>query len=166
MVDSLSTEDPAFTRHLIVDDRRQEMKGLFFQTGFMKSRLQKYPKILFVDGTYCTNRYGLPLCFLVADGERHGQPVGYALVRDETSATIKDVMKAFIVNNEEACAQVTHAILDKDCGEISGYFPLPMSKSAGFMACRYLIGRSPAKEEMQMRRWTWGVPEAGFCKEY
>ena len=49
LMDILSTEDTAFTHHLIVDDKRQKMKILFFQTGFMKFQMQKYPKIIFVD---------------------------------------------------------------------------------------------------------------------
>ena len=64
---------------------------MFFHTSLMSGQLNHYPHTLFIDGTYCTNRYGLPLyCFLLADGVRHKQPVGYDLVRDETGTTVKD----------------------------------------------------------------------------
>ena len=46
-------------------------------------------------------------------------------------------MKAFILNNQEACAQVKHVILDKDCREISAVESL--LPAAHVSICRFHV---------------------------
>ena len=136
----ISQKHPAFSYHVIADQSSQEVKVLFFETSHMRGQLAKYPHTLFVDGTYCANRYGMPLyCLLLADGKRHGQPVGYAIVRDEAGTTVRDVIQAFKDMNEGVVDYIKHVMLDKDCREISAVETL--LPDAKISICRFHVSQ-------------------------
>ena len=84
----------------------------------MKKVLLSYPDIVNLDGTYCINNLGFPCyVFMVADGENSGQVVAYALVKDETAATLTFVLEEFKKQNSKA--NVKTFIVDKDAAEIA-----------------------------------------------
>ena len=66
---------------LAVDDN-SDVEIIFIQTANMRMNLNKYPEILYLDGTYCLNNLGYPVyVFLTTDGELHGNVVAYAIVK-------------------------------------------------------------------------------------
>lgn len=77
----------------VVTEEDGSLQAILFVTGQMKATFSIFPKVLFIDGTYCTNKSRFPLyTFVVEDGNGHGQPVAYCFAADERKSTIQMVL--------------------------------------------------------------------------
>lgn len=95
----------------------ENLEILFIQTSQMRKVLGQYHDVVNLDGTYCINNLGFPCyVFMVADGENAGNVVAYALVKDETTATLSCLLSEFSKLNPNL--NIKTFIVDKDAAEI------------------------------------------------
>ena len=70
-----------------------EVFAVYLQTSYMQKVFRKFPELCFLDGTYKTNYYRMPLyTIMVEDGNGVSIPVVHFWVADETTITLE---KAF-----------------------------------------------------------------------
>ena len=68
----------------IVVDVEEILQLCYIQTSHMINLFEKFPEIVFIDGTYNVNSHGMPLyCIMVEDGHGHGRVVFYAATTEE-----------------------------------------------------------------------------------
>lgn len=136
--DSLRTilqNDPGCTVSVIEDSG--VISVIFLQTTTMKRMLNAYGSMLFVDGTYCVNRYAMPLyVFSVADGNRRGQVVGYGILKDERAVTLRSLFHEF-EKHSNVSGNVKVVMVDKDLNEISKV--LEVYPQVKIMLCRFHV---------------------------
>ena len=66
----------------------------------MAELFNKFPEILFIDGTYNTNKLGMPLtCLMVEDGFGHGRNVFYAVTAREDVTHLQTIVQSFKEQN-------------------------------------------------------------------
>ena len=83
----------------------------------MSELFNKFPEILFIDGTYNTNKLGMPLsCLMVEDGFGHGRIVLYAALHEKMQHICKQLSNHFKEQNS-AWASIRVIIIDKDFTE-------------------------------------------------
>lgn len=102
----------------VITEEDGSLQALILVTGQMKTTFSKFPEVLFIDGTYCTNKLRLPLyTFVVEDGNGQGQPVAYSFVANEKKTTIQALLLEVkkIIDLEK----VEVVVLDKDLKEIA-----------------------------------------------
>ena len=61
LLHDLCEEDEGFQYSLITDGDEKDIEVLFEQSSYMRHIFQNYPDVLYIDGTYCLNRYNYPL---------------------------------------------------------------------------------------------------------
>ena len=118
-VDDMLQNDPGSEAVYAVNDN-DELRLLFWQTSEMTQVYDKFPEVLFIDGTYCVNSVRMPLyCLCVQDGYGHGRVCGYALVADETFQSVYTVLEVFRDKNKKSTSDLCTVIVDKDFTEIA-----------------------------------------------
>ena len=78
-INEIKSQDKNWFIEVLTLDDSDQLAGVYFQYSKIKSVLEQFGHMIFVDVTYNFNveKYKL-LTFLVADGENEGHPVGYA----------------------------------------------------------------------------------------
>ena len=81
----------------------------------MTKLFDRFPEIMFIDGTYNVNGHGMPLyCVMVEDG--HGRVVYYAATTEEDTLHLRKIMQCFKERNPKfSSTQVV--VIDKDFAE-------------------------------------------------
>ncbi|XP_067912888.1 zinc finger SWIM domain-containing protein 3-like [Heterodontus francisci] len=91
-----------------------------FMTLAMKARLEAFPELLFMGGTYKINKCGYPLYqVMVQDNVGRGRAVFYAIVWNETAEILDEIVGVFVEFMGSSACQVKTAIVDKDIDEIN-----------------------------------------------
>ena len=84
----------------------------------MKDLVQRFPDILFVDGTYKLNSEGYPLYpIMCQDSNGKGRPVAY--VKDESKESLTHAFHIFAKYNQNILNQTQVLMVDKDFNEIN-----------------------------------------------
>ena len=113
----LGSDDPG-SRISIVTNEDGELQLLLLVTSDMKELYRKFPEVIFIDGTYSTNKLRFPLyTILVEDGNGNGRVVGYCFVSDERQETLELMLKE--ISRVHDFSRVETVILDKDKSEIN-----------------------------------------------
>lgn len=87
-------EDPGLVVSVQINEDSGKSECLLLMTADMKETFHGFPKVLFLDATYNTNRLMWPLfTFLVEDGHGKGQPVSYVLLPRETNINIENFVE-------------------------------------------------------------------------
>lgn len=108
---------------------KKVFKALYFSTKEMRQAFAGWPEIVFIDTTYkLLKRDLVVLIIAIRDANRTTQIVGVGLLANEQAATLKEVLKLFIADNDktEACKQIMCFMTDKDLterGVIRDLFP-------------------------------------------
>lgn len=85
----------------------------------MREILEKYPEILFIDGTYKVNIEGYILySILVEDGGGRGRPVCYAFLQNETTEIVEAMFAKFAEFNPFIVSACRVVMIDKDMNEL------------------------------------------------
>lgn len=127
--------DPGCTVSVVEDNG--DISVIFLQTTPMKRMLNVYGSMLFVDGTYCVNRYAMPLyVFSVVDGNRQGQVVAYGILKDERAATLLSLFLEF-ERHSNLSQKVKVVMVDKDLNEISKI--MEVYPHVSIMLCRFHV---------------------------
>lgn len=101
----------------VVVDESNVLNILYFESSHMANLFNKFPEILFVDGTYNTNKLGMPLtCLMIEDRFGHGRNIFYAATSREDAAHLRTIMQSFKENNS-AWTSVRVIIINKDFTE-------------------------------------------------
>ncbi|XP_044587020.1 uncharacterized protein LOC123266707 [Cotesia glomerata] len=104
--------------HIYHEEETSTCKGIYFSTNEMRSDFQKWPEIVFLDGTYkLTNNDMTTMIFLVEDGNGRGQVVGVGLLATEERNVLEWMINAFKKDNEESCKNIKAFMTDKDLTE-------------------------------------------------
>ena len=85
----------------------------------MTDLFEKFPEIVFIDGTYNVNSHmhGMPLyCIMVEDGYGHGCVVFYAATTEEDTLHLRKMMQCFKDTNPKWSA-IQVVVVDKDFAE-------------------------------------------------
>jgi hypothetical protein len=84
----------------VLVDKDGHAAAITFQTFGMRKLFAKFPEVVLVDTTYCTNtsRYKL-FSFMVTDAFGKGQFVQHAFISHETVDIMSRVLKIFRDNN-------------------------------------------------------------------
>ncbi|RUS69423.1 hypothetical protein EGW08_022814, partial [Elysia chlorotica] len=91
-----------------------------FSTSHMSSLFSKYPDVIYMDGTYKTNKCGYPLYqVMVEDGCGRGRAVFYAFVRQENADILSKMMATFAEFMGESVNHTKYAMTDKDPNEMN-----------------------------------------------
>ena len=91
---------------------------IILQTSAMKSALAAFHEVIQMDGTYSTNKAGLPLYGLVAeDAHGRGKLVAVVLTRGESALNIESMLERLMSHNK-VLEQTQVFIVDKDFAEI------------------------------------------------
>lgn len=96
-------------------DENNELDGLLFQDGRMKTYFHHYPDLLMFDATYSLNDRRMPLVIiLVVDGNGESQIAGLMLIKSENVEIMDNLFEQF--KNENPNHQSTEVIItDKHC---------------------------------------------------
>ncbi|XP_012945352.2 uncharacterized protein LOC101862002 [Aplysia californica] len=112
-----------------------------FSTSHMVSLFHKYPDVIYMDGTYKTNKCGYPLYqVMVEDGCGRGRAVFYAFVRQENADILAKMMQIFVEFMGESVNRTMYAMTDKDPNEINAikqYMP-----NASTMLCAFHVHKA------------------------
>lgn len=105
------------------------LEALCFTTPALKTMFARYAKVVQMDGTYRTNRFGFALYHIVVT-DKHGRArsVFYAFVRRETNESMLWVVGKFREIMGSATKEIRTVLLDKDSREIGAWrqvFPEP-----------------------------------------
>ena len=115
LTDALQVDKGA--RGGVVVDDSDTLAILYYESSHMAKLFDKFPEILSVDGTYNTNKLGMPLtCLMVEDGFGHGRNVFYAATAQEDATHLQRIVQSFKEQNS-AWASVRVIIIDKDFTE-------------------------------------------------
>jgi len=98
LTDALQVDKGA--RGGVVVDDSDTLAILYYESSHMAKLFDKFPEILFVDGTYNTNNLGMPLtCLMVEDGFGHGRNVFYAATAQEDATHLQRIVQSFKEQN-------------------------------------------------------------------
>ena len=112
LTESLKTDTKAAGG--VVVDENDTLTILFYQSGIMRNTFSKFPKIMFIDGTYNVNELEMPLyCLMVEDCYGHGQNVFYAATAREDAIHLQKIVELFKSNNTD-WGSVRVIIVDQD----------------------------------------------------
>lgn len=93
-------------------NNKNNLQFIFIQTSHMREMFEKYPEVIFVDGTYKVNRKNYVLySILVADGR--GRCVCYASVRNETPEIVRPMFEKFVDFNPFAVAACKAVLIER-----------------------------------------------------
>ena len=112
---------------------------IFYQSGLMKERLEKFPSVIHLDATYNVASCGYPLmCYLIIDGNGNSNIVGYAFLEKETAEVHAKALKALVNKTDpEIVSKIKFTILDKSMAEISAIHSIPQLRHVRFVLCRF-----------------------------
>nr|XP_037276819.1 uncharacterized protein LOC119169923 [Rhipicephalus microplus] len=100
-------------------NQNNNLQFILLQTTHMREILEKYPEILFIDGTYKVNIEGYILySILVQDGRGRGRPVCYAFLRNETTEIVEPMFTKFVDFNPFVVSACKVVMIDKDLNEL------------------------------------------------
>jgi hypothetical protein len=100
-------------------DSCNQALGIVFQIAGMRKMIAKFPQIVLVDATYCTNASNYKLfSFMVTDAFGRGQFVQHAFVASESKDVIVKVLNIFKQNNP-ASSEISVFMIDNDLKEES-----------------------------------------------
>ncbi|XP_055999019.1 uncharacterized protein LOC130047666 [Ostrea edulis] len=147
------------------------LQALILVTGQMKSMFSKFPEVLFIDGTHCTNKLRLPLyTFIGEDGNGQRQPVAYSFVANVKKTTIQtSLIQVKIIKAEKVVV-----VLDKDLSEIPSIKStvpdalIKIRKFHVFQAMLSEIRKMPTSESERhqlitlCKKWTYSRTEEAF----
>jgi zinc finger SWIM domain-containing protein 3 len=118
LLEGFLAEDNANVAEVLLDSQHQAL-GIVFQTSGMRKMIEKFPQIILVDATYCTNASNYKLfSFMVTDAFGRGQFVQHAFVSNESKDVMVKVLKIFKQNNP-ASTETCVFMIDKDLKEDS-----------------------------------------------
>ena len=90
-LETLRTNDPGSTIEVLARQDDVGLEMIILQTSAMKAALAAFPEVIQMDGTYATNKAGLPLYGLVAE-DAHGRGKLVAVVlRVQPTVTVAEV---------------------------------------------------------------------------
>lgn len=119
LVEKLVTDNPNWRIHYETNEQ-DVLQFLFIQTTEMQETLEKYPDILFVDGTYKVNIENYVLyTVMVQDGHERGRAVCYAFLRHETDEIVRAALEKFIHYNSFVVSACKVVMTDKDLNEMN-----------------------------------------------
>ena len=76
-LDSIIASDPDATARIITNESK-EVVVIYLQSGYMKQAFKKFPELCFLDGTYKTNEYCMPLyTIMIEDGNGVSLPIAH-----------------------------------------------------------------------------------------
>ncbi|XP_050038259.3 uncharacterized protein [Dermacentor andersoni] len=117
-IESLIEKNPDWLIHY-EKNNENNLQFILIQTSHMREMFEKYPEVIFVDGTYKVNRENYVLySILVEDGRGHGRCVCYAFVRNETTAVVRPMFEKFVDFNPFVIAACKVVMIDKDMNEL------------------------------------------------
>jgi zinc finger SWIM domain-containing protein 3 len=112
------SENSGNVAEVLLDSHYQAL-GIVFQTAGMRKMIEKFPQIVLVDATYCTNASNYKLfSFMVTDAFGRGQFVQHAFVANESKDVMVKVLKIFKEHNP-ASLETCVFMIDKDLKEDS-----------------------------------------------
>ncbi|XP_049512631.1 uncharacterized protein LOC125940449 [Dermacentor silvarum] len=95
-IESLIEKNPDWVIHY-EKNNENNLQFILIQTSHMREMFEKYPEVIFVDGTYKVNRENYVLySILVEDGRGRGRCVCYAFVRNETTEIVRPMFEKFV----------------------------------------------------------------------
>ena len=98
-------------------DEEHVLQLCYIQTSHMITLFEKFPEIVFIDGTYNVNCHGMPLyCIMIEDGYGHGRVVFYAATVEGDTLHLRKMMQCFKENNPKF-SSIRVVIIDKDFAE-------------------------------------------------
>ncbi|XP_075738923.1 uncharacterized protein LOC142784443 [Rhipicephalus microplus] len=117
-VETLLKNNPNWVIHYEMN-QNNNLQFILLQTTHMREILEKYPEILFIDGTYKVNIEGYILySILVQDGCGRGRPVCYAFLRNETTEIVEPMFTKFVDFNPFVVSACKVVMIDKDLNEL------------------------------------------------
>ena len=112
----LAISDSGTITQILTDDD-DDVIAIFVQTEYMRKVFTKFPKLCFLDGTYKTNDFGMPLyTIMVEDGNGVSVPVCHFLVTNESATVLEKAFKCFVSHNEVENVKVF--LIDKDIAKV------------------------------------------------
>ncbi|XP_049524246.1 zinc finger SWIM domain-containing protein 1-like [Dermacentor silvarum] len=100
-------------------NQNNNLQFVLLQATHMREILEKYPEILFIDGTYKVNIEGYILySILIEDGGGRGRPVCYAFLRNETTEIVQAMFAKFADFNPFVVSACRVVMIDKDMNEL------------------------------------------------
>ncbi|XP_072143941.1 uncharacterized protein [Dermacentor andersoni] len=118
-INKLFSENTGWKVH-IEKNADNDLLYILLQSKHMAQLAEKYPEVLFFDGTYKVNKEGYILhSVLCEDGTSHGRPVCYAFVQRETSEILKSFLETFLCLNPVVKNKCKVAVMDKDLNEMN-----------------------------------------------
>jgi hypothetical protein len=80
----------------VLHDQNNVITHIFIQLSVQKELYKSFGQLIQYDGTYRTNKCGMPLyTLLVEDNYGVGQPIAYCFMREETPSSIKLALEMF-----------------------------------------------------------------------
>nr|XP_054932886.1 uncharacterized protein LOC126541786 isoform X2 [Dermacentor andersoni] len=117
-IDTLLANNPNWVIHY-EKNQSNNLQFVLLQTTHMREILEKYPEILFIDGTYKVNIEGYILySILVEDGGGRGRPVCYAFLQNETTEIVQAMFAKFAEFNPFIVSACRVVMIDKDMNEL------------------------------------------------
>lgn len=142
MLDYLN-EDLSKDKDMVVDVKTSGnvIASLFWQFGWLRRILHRYPEHLLMDGTYCLNECRMTLYIaMVVDGNNNSVPVAFSIVKSETNENTEHFFLCLIKHNDIVTKKTRSFITDKQFTElnmIKKHFP--QAKSG---LCTYHVSKS------------------------
>ena len=101
----------------ILCDEENNLVGIVFQDGVMKSVYAAFPEVLLIDATYKLTELRMPVyLMMVVDGNGHSEIVCVFVTVLETEQSMTKMIQVFKVHNP-AWVSSKVFVSDKDCGE-------------------------------------------------
>jgi len=117
-LDTLRANDPGATIEVLARQEDVGLEMIILQTSAMKAALAAFPEVIQMDGTYATNKAGLPLYGLVAeDAHGRGKLVAVVLTRGESALNIEAMLQRLKAHND-SLEKTQVFVVDKDFAEI------------------------------------------------
>ena len=139
----------------IITDATSTTSVVFVQTKVMKKAFDLNGEVLFLDSTYKINKKHMPLyVFMVADSNNEGKVVAYALVLNETTEVVSNIISCFVKNNARAREIIKTVLVDKDFSEINAVKEV-LGDEVNILLCKWHVDRA-------IRRSLKGKPQGEF----
>jgi len=117
-LDTLRANDPGAMVEVLARQEDVGLEMIILQTSAMKAALAAFPEVIQMDGTYATNKAGLPLYGLVAeDAHGRGKLVAVVLTRGESALNIETMLQRLKSHND-SLEKTQVFVVDKDFAEI------------------------------------------------
>lgn len=112
-LEKMCAESPEARFVVEFNEDKTKIKNLLIQTPQMHRLYEKYSDVIFMDATYKTNKYNMPLTVLSSvNNEGKNIVVGFALVQHETKETYEWLMKNIKKINDGKEPGVIHTDFD------------------------------------------------------